>query len=127
METGWITRTASGFVPVSLVGNERLHVAFHLIMFREFQTTVIDDQGHFDVPADIRARIGLRKGTLLQIEEHGKELVVHPLMTDSERKERQLAAIDALTGFLPKESKVLETLLDERKKDRERENRSFGI
>ncbi|HEY3875379.1 MAG TPA: hypothetical protein VGM92_07865 [Candidatus Kapabacteria bacterium] len=96
-------------------------------MFREFQTTVIDDQGHFDVPADIRARIGLRKGTLLQIEEHGKELVVHPLMTDSERKERQLAAIDALTGFLPKESKVLETLLDERKKDRERENRSFGI
>ncbi|HET6400272.1 MAG TPA: hypothetical protein VFH95_02645 [Candidatus Kapabacteria bacterium] len=101
------------------------------MMFREFETTIIDDQGHFDIPRDLRERKGLKKGARVKIEERNAELVIKQVgegpETSGDRKARQLAAIEALTGFLPPDSKALDILMEERKKDREKEDRPFGV
>ncbi|HEX5316471.1 MAG TPA: hypothetical protein VFX22_07470 [Candidatus Kapabacteria bacterium] len=90
----------------------------------------MDDQGHFEIPPEIRQRMGLRNGTRIKLEERNAALVVHPIEereTLEERKALQLAAIDAAIGMVPSDSKALEHLLEERQKDREQENRPFGV
>jgi bifunctional DNA-binding transcriptional regulator/antitoxin component of YhaV-PrlF toxin-antitoxin module len=96
-------------------------------MFREFETTIIDDQGHFDIPRDLRERKGLKKGARVKIEERNAELIITTAETEGERKARQKAAIRAAIGILPPDSKVVEHLLEERRKEREREDRPSGF
>jgi bifunctional DNA-binding transcriptional regulator/antitoxin component of YhaV-PrlF toxin-antitoxin module len=96
-------------------------------MFREFETTIIDDQGHFDIPRDLRERKGLKKGARVKIEERNAELIITTAETEEERKARQKAAIRAAIGILPPDSKVVEHLLEERRKEREREDRPSGF
>ena len=96
-------------------------------MFREFEATIIDDQGHFDMPRDVRERKGLTKGARVKIEERNSELVIKPAETEEERKNRQKAAIRSAIGILPPDSKVIEHLLEERKKEREKEDRPSGF
>jgi bifunctional DNA-binding transcriptional regulator/antitoxin component of YhaV-PrlF toxin-antitoxin module len=96
-------------------------------MFREFETTIIDDQGHFDIPRDLRERKGLTKGARLKIEERNGELVITPAETEEERKARQKAAIRSIIGIVLPDSKIVEHLLEERRKEREQEDRPFGL
>jgi bifunctional DNA-binding transcriptional regulator/antitoxin component of YhaV-PrlF toxin-antitoxin module len=96
-------------------------------MFREFETTIIDDQGHFDMPRDLRERKGLKKGARLKIEERNSELIITPAESEEERKKRQKAAIRSAIGIVPPDSKVLEHLLEERRNEREQEDRPAGL
>ena len=96
-------------------------------MFREFETTIFDDQGHFDMPPDLRERHGLKRGARLKIEERDSNLLLIPIETEEERKMRQKAAIRSMIGMAPSDSKIIEHYLEEKRKDREQEDRPSGI
>ncbi len=96
-------------------------------MFREFETTIIDDQGHFDMPRDLRERHGLKRGMRLKIEERDANLLLTPIETEEERKNRQKAAIRSVIGIVPSDSKLMDRYLDEKRKDRDQEDRPAGI
>ena len=86
-------------------------------MFREFEST-IDGEGHFDLPRDLRERHGLKNGTRVRIAEYGDRIVVET--KDQAQKRRN---ITELAGILGKDSKALDILMEERRKDREAEDR----
>ncbi|HWF43102.1 MAG TPA: AbrB/MazE/SpoVT family DNA-binding domain-containing protein [Candidatus Kapabacteria bacterium] len=88
-------------------------------MDREFEGT-IDSEGHLDLPREIRERHGLFSGAKVKIEEKGKKLVIEALPRSASRKN-----ITDLAGFLGKESNALNILMEERRRDREAEDRSF--
>jgi bifunctional DNA-binding transcriptional regulator/antitoxin component of YhaV-PrlF toxin-antitoxin module len=89
-------------------------------MDRQFETTVVDDEGHIDIPADMRERHGLTKGARVRIAEEGSRLVVESAEPQKKRKN-----ITELTGILGPNSKALDILMEERRKDREAEDRSL--
>jgi hypothetical protein len=95
-------------------------------MFREFETTIIDDQGHFDIPPDMRQRHGLTRGARLKIEERDANLLLTTIETDEERKIRQKAAIRSVIGMVPSDSKIIEHYLEEKRKERDQEDRPAG-
>ncbi len=91
-------------------------------MDRVFEAT-IDSQGHFDIPIDMRDRHGLTNGARVKIEERPNEVVIKTVIDENERKRIARVALDRAVGFLGTDSKVLDTLLEERRKDREIEDR----
>ena len=86
-------------------------------MFREFEST-IDAEGHLNIPSDMRARHGLKNGSRVRIAEYGDRIVVEAKEVSVKRKN-----ITDLTGILGKDSKALDILMEERRKDREAEDR----
>jgi hypothetical protein len=70
---------------------------------------------------------GMKKGARVKIEELGGDLLIKNVDTNDERIALQKAAIRVAVGILPTDSKIVEHLLEERRKDRDRENRPFGI
>ena len=91
-------------------------------MDRVFEAT-IDSQGHFDIPIDMRDRHGLKNGARVKIEERQNEVVIKTVIDENERKRIARVALDRAVGFLGTDSKVLDTLLEERRKYREIEYR----
>ena len=69
----------------------------------------------------------MKKDARVKIEEFGGDLLIKNVETNDERIALQKAAIRAAVGILPPDSKIVEHLLEERRKDRDRENRPFGI
>jgi len=78
------------------------------------RTARVTSKGQFVIPADIRHRMGIGKGTDLIIEERDDALV---LRTASK------ATFDALAGMLRGKGSLTKKLLASRKRDREREER----
>ena len=61
-------------------------------MLTEFEATIIDDRGHFDIPAEFRERVGLIPGAHLRIEDRITYLLITHIESPEERMARQLAA-----------------------------------
>jgi bifunctional DNA-binding transcriptional regulator/antitoxin component of YhaV-PrlF toxin-antitoxin module len=81
---------------------------------REFEAT-FDSQGHFDIPIEVRQRHGLTNGSRVKIEDRKNEVVIKPVVDESERKRIALAAIDRAVGFLGTDGGALTSLMEERR------------
>ena len=87
----------------------------------QFYETIVDAQGHVPIPNDIRERHHLLSGARVKVSERGNEVVITPSINASKYR-----SLSDLVGVLGPGSKVIDTLLEERRKDRETEDRPFG-
>jgi AbrB family looped-hinge helix DNA binding protein len=76
------------------------------------KTTVITSKGQVVIPAKIRRRLNIKKGTKFNVEERDHEIVLKPLNADYFKK---------VSGALPTKGKLSRLLLAERKLAKERE------
>lgn len=81
-------------------------------MSREFAT--VTSKGQLVIPAAIRRRLKIKKGTQVRFVEDNGRLILQPLTED---------AIDRASGFLSGGPSLLEGLLEDRRQERERERR----
>ena len=77
------------------------------------ETSIMTIKGQIVVPAKMRRKFGLKKGTKVAIIEDEHGFSVRPL----DRK-----YFDQYAGLLPGKGKATKALLEERKKDREHED-----
>ncbi len=75
-------------------------------------TTMVTTKGQVVIPAKIRRKLNIRKGTRLYIEERGDELILKPVTP---------AYLEKIAGILPTRGKLSKALLEERARDRKRE------
>jgi AbrB family looped-hinge helix DNA binding protein len=74
------------------------------------ETSIVTVKGQIVVPAKIRRKFGIRKGTKIAfIEQHGK-LIIQPL---------DKSYFDSLAGVLGTQGKLLKSLMEDKKKERE--------
>ena len=80
------------------------------------ETSIVTIKGQMVVPAKIRKKLGIKKGTKVAIIENQDSFTVRPL----DKK-----YFEQFAGILPAKGKASKVLLEERRKDREHEdNRS---
>ncbi len=77
-------------------------------------TSVVTTKGQLVIPAPMRRRHGIKRGTRVCLIEEGDKIVLRPLTSDYFQK---------AAGMLGTGGKALKALLDEHARDRERENR----
>jgi AbrB family looped-hinge helix DNA binding protein len=80
----------------------------------EVYTTTVSSRGQVVLPAPVRRKLGLRKGTRISIvieKENEKRMVLRPVEND---------VIRELRGILKDGGKALDILQEERRRDRER-------
>jgi len=77
-------------------------------------TFAVTIKGQIVIPAKIRRRLGIKQGTKVCFIDNGDEVVLKPLTKDYFKK---------MAGFMKTGGKLTKALLEERAKDRERENR----
>ena len=77
-------------------------------------TFAVTVKGQIVIPAKIRRRFGIKQGTKVCFIDNGDEVVLKPLTKEYFQK---------MAGFMKTEGKLTKALLDERAKDRERENK----
>ena len=75
-------------------------------------TTVVTTKGQIVIPAKIRRRLNIKKGTRLCVEERGDELVLKPITPEYFKK---------IAGILRTKGRLCKALLAERAVDRQRE------
>lgn len=75
-------------------------------------TTVVTTKGQVVIPAKIRRKLNIRKGTRLYIEERGNELILKPVTP---------AYLEKIAGVLQTKGKLSKALLEERARDRKKE------
>ncbi len=73
------------------------------------ETSVVTSKGQLVIPARLRKRFGIKKGTLVAFVENDGHMIVQPVTPEF---------IRSLRGSLKGEPSALEVLLEERKKDR---------
>jgi len=73
------------------------------------ETSVVTTKGQLVIPARLRRRLGIKKGTTISFLEEGGRIVVQPVT-------RQF--IRGLRGSLKREPSALDLLLKERKQER---------
>lgn len=74
---------------------------------------VVSVKGQVVIPAELRKTCGITTGTKLVIEGDATRIIMRPITPD---------IISSLRGSIPKKG-ATQALLDERKRDRERENK----
>ena len=74
------------------------------------ETSVVTTKGQLVIPARLRRRFGIKKGTMVTFTEDGGRIIVQPVT----RK-----FIRGLRGSLPGEPSALAALLEERQRERE--------
>ena len=74
------------------------------------ETSVVTTKGQLVIPARIRRRHGIKRGTRVCLIEHGEEIVLRPLTSEYFQK---------AAGILGTGGKVLKALLEDRKRERE--------
>ena len=77
-------------------------------------TSVVTTKGQVVVPKKIRSMFHIKRGTQVHFEPRNSEIVLKPLTPEYFEK---------MAGILGIGGKATKTLLEERAKDRERENR----
>ena len=77
-------------------------------------TTVVTTKGQVVIPAKLRHRFNLKKGTKIGVEARGDELILKPVTAEY---------FDKIAGILPTKGKLTKLLLEERANEREREER----
>lgn len=75
-------------------------------------TTVVTTKGQIVIPAKIRRRLNIKRGTKLYIEERGEELVLRAVTT---------GYFEKIAGVLQTKGRLTKALFEERAKDKERE------
>jgi AbrB family looped-hinge helix DNA binding protein len=75
------------------------------------ETTIMSERGQISVPTEIRKKFNLKKGSRLAWINNGQTISIIPIPDDP---------IEALHG-IGKGENLLQKLLEERRKDRERE------
>ena len=75
-------------------------------------TTVVTTKGQVVIPAKMRRKLNIKKGTRLYIEERGDELILKPVTP---------AYFERIAGVLQTKGKLSKALLEERARDRQRD------
>lgn len=75
-------------------------------------TTVVTTKGQIVIPAKIRRRLNIKKGTKLYIEERGNALILKAVTP---------GYFEKIAGVLQTEGKLSKALIEERAKDKKRE------
>jgi len=75
-------------------------------------TTVVTSKGQVVIPSRIRRKLNIKRGTKLYIEEKEQEIVLKPVTA---------AYFERIAGVLPTKGKLAKALLEERTKDKKRE------
>lgn len=78
--------------------------------------TVVTTKGQVVIPSKLRRKFNIKKGTKLVIEERGDELILRPITPEY---------LDKLAGILPSKGSLTKLLLEERAKDREKEDKKW--
>jgi len=73
-------------------------------------TATVTTKGQLVIPARLRRRLGIRKGTLISFTEQNGRLILQPITREF---------IRSLQGSLKGEPSLLDVLLEERKRERE--------
>lgn len=76
-------------------------------------TSRMTSKGQIVIPAWLRKKLGLKPGTRVSFSESGNDIIIHP---------QTRAYFRSFVGMWGTDSKVVDILLEERKKDLEREN-----
>jgi AbrB family looped-hinge helix DNA binding protein len=82
-------------------------------MNKQVDTSIVTVKGQIVIPSRMRKRLGLKKGTKVSLVDRGDEIVVRPLTKDY---------FDKMAGILKTGGRLTRGLLEERAKDRERED-----
>jgi AbrB family looped-hinge helix DNA binding protein len=75
----------------------------------KIETSVVTTKGQLVIPARLRRRFGIKKGTMVTFTELGGRIIVQPVTREF---------IRGLRGSLKGEPSVLAALLEERKRER---------
>jgi len=73
------------------------------------ESSVVTTKGQLVIPARLRRRFGIKKGTIIAFAEDGRRLILQPVTREF---------IRGLRGSLKGEPSALDILLDERKRER---------
>jgi AbrB family looped-hinge helix DNA binding protein len=73
------------------------------------ETSVVTTKGQLVIPARLRRRFGIRRGTLVSFLEDGGRIIVQPITREF---------IQSLRGSLKGKPSALDYLLEERKRER---------
>ena len=76
-------------------------------------TTIVTTKGQIVIPSKVRRRHGIHQGTRLCIIDEADQIVLKPLTRDYFRK---------IAGILRSKKSMVQELLDERSKDKEKED-----
>lgn len=76
----------------------------------KIETSVVTTKGQLVIPARLRRRFGIKKGTRVTFVEDGSRIIVQPVTHEF---------IRGLRGSLKREPSALATLLEERKRERQ--------
>lgn len=74
------------------------------------ETSIVTTKGQLVIPARIRRRHGIKRGTRVCLIEEGEKIILRPLTPDYFRK---------AAGILGTGGKVLKAFLEDKKKERE--------
>ena len=74
------------------------------------ETSVVTTKGQLVIPARLRQRFGIKKGTMVTFTEDGGRIIVQPVTREF---------IRGLRGSLPGKRSALAALLEERQRERE--------
>ncbi len=74
------------------------------------ETSIVTTKGQMVVPAKIRKRFGIKKGTKIAFIEQNGKLIIQPL---------DKSYFESLAGILGTEGKILKSLQAEKKRERE--------
>jgi AbrB family looped-hinge helix DNA binding protein len=77
------------------------------------ETSIVTAKGMITVPVRIRRKFGIKKGTKVAFVEQDGKLIMQPLDRDY---------FMGMAGILGTKGKLLKALMDERKRERERED-----
>ncbi|MBI3578863.1 MAG: AbrB/MazE/SpoVT family DNA-binding domain-containing protein [Ignavibacteriales bacterium] len=74
------------------------------------ETSIVTVKGQIVVPAKIRRKFGIKKGTKIAFIEQNGKLMIQPL---------DKSYFESLAGVLGTEGRLLKSLMDDKKKERE--------
>ncbi len=74
------------------------------------ETSVVTVKGQVVVPANIRRKFGIKKGTKIAFIEQNGKLIIQPLDKNY---------FESLAGILGTEGRMLKSLMDDKKRERE--------
>ncbi|HLF19060.1 MAG TPA: AbrB/MazE/SpoVT family DNA-binding domain-containing protein [Candidatus Omnitrophota bacterium] len=80
-------------------------------------TTTVTTKGQIVIPSRIRRKLKIKRGTRLSIEEKGDQIILQPLTEDYFEK---------MAGILNTKGKGVKALLEERAKEKEREDKKWS-
>ncbi len=89
------------------------------------QQLVIDSNGKLPIPPDVMRKYGLTPGSKVNFNVTNDKMIIEPADHAGQKPEKRRSMSD-MAGFLGPNSKALDILMEERRKDREKEDRPFG-